>query len=187
MGQERVKGEAATKVEIVLGVLFVLGALSSLGQGHLYSSQAVFSTVGMLFLGAYLLVRGIEWGQLVKAYRSYSTLLAHSPSGSISEIASAEGTTTEVVKRNLKLMIKRGMATNTAIDEQNNRVVSAMAGSVAAPAGNRQVPGPQAVAYQQHATPEMVVVECPSCGAKNSIPRGAIAQCGHCGAQIDAR
>ena len=91
------------------------------------------------------------------------------------------------VKRNLKLMIKRGMATNTAIDEQNNRVVSAMAGSVAAPAGNRQVPGPQAVAYQQHATPEMVVVECPSCGAKNSIPRGAIAQCGHCGAQIDAR
>ena len=131
MGQERVKGETATKVEIVLGVLFVLGALSSLGQGHLYSSQAVFSTVGMLFLGAYLLVRGIEWGQLVKAYRSYSTLLAHSPSGSISEIASAEGTTTEVVKRNLKLMIKRGMATNTAIDEQNNRVVSAMAGSVA--------------------------------------------------------
>jgi hypothetical protein len=126
MGQERVKGETATKVEIVLGVLFVLGALSSLGQGHLYSSQAVFSTVGMLFLGAYLLVRGIEWGQLVKAYRSYSTLLAHSPSGSISEIASAEGTTTEVVKRNLKLMIKRGMATNTAIDEQNNRVVSAM-------------------------------------------------------------
>lgn len=84
-------------------------------------------------------------------------------------------------------MIKRGMATNTAIDEQNNRVVSAMAGSVAAPAGNRQVPGPQAVAYQQHATPEMVVVECTSCGAKNSIPRGAIAQCGHCGAQIDAR
>lgn len=56
MGQERVKGETATKVEIVLGVLFVLGALSSLGQGHLYSSQAVFSTVGMLFLGAYLLV-----------------------------------------------------------------------------------------------------------------------------------
>lgn len=53
------------------------------------------------------------------------------PVGSISEIASAEGTTTEVVKRNLKLMIKRGMATNTAIDEQNNRVVSAMAGSVA--------------------------------------------------------
>lgn len=45
MGQERVKGETATKVEIVLGVLFVLGALSSLGQGHLYSSQAVFSTV----------------------------------------------------------------------------------------------------------------------------------------------
>lgn len=78
MGQERVKGETATKVEIVLGVLFVLGALSSLGQGHLYSSQAVFSTVGMLFLGAYLLVRGIEWGQLVKAYRNYSTLLAHS-------------------------------------------------------------------------------------------------------------
>lgn len=31
MGQERVKGETATKVEIVLGVLFVLGALSSLG------------------------------------------------------------------------------------------------------------------------------------------------------------
>ena len=84
-------------------------------------------------------------------------------------------------------MIKRGMATNTAIDEQNNRVVSAMAGPVAAPAGNRQVPGPQAVAYQQRATPEMVVVECTSCGAKNSISRGAIAQCGHCGAQIDAR
>lgn len=32
MGQERVKGETATKVEIVLGVLFVLGALSSLGK-----------------------------------------------------------------------------------------------------------------------------------------------------------
>ena len=92
MGQERVKGETATKVEIVLGVLFVLGALSSLGQGHLYSSQAVFNTVGMLFLGAYLLVRGLEWGQLVKAYRSYSTLLTHRPYGSISEIASAEGT-----------------------------------------------------------------------------------------------
>ena len=49
MGQERVKGETATKVEIVLGVLFVLGALSSLGQGHLYSSQAVFSTVAPIF------------------------------------------------------------------------------------------------------------------------------------------
>ena len=62
-------------------------------------------------------------------------------------------------------MIKRGMATNTAIDEQNNRVVSAMAEYLAAPAGNRQVPGPQAVGYEQHASPDLVVVECPSCGA----------------------
>ena len=46
---------------------------------------------------------------------------------------------------------------------------------------------------------EAVPEKCPTCGmpqvkavsythlAKNSIPRGAIAQCGHCGAQIDAR
>lgn len=186
MGQKKVKGETATKVEIVLGALIVLGAFSSLGQGHLYGSQAVLNTLGMLFLGAYLLVRGIEWGQLVKVYRSYSTLLAHSPSGSIAEIACAEGTTVETVKKNLRLMIRRGMTTNITIDEQNNRVISAVRGPATASIGNRQVPESQAPA-SQCASPEMVVVECAGCGAKNSIPRGIVTQCGHCGAQIDAR
>ena len=93
MGREKVKGETATKVEIVFGALIALGAISSLIQGRVYDSQDVWCTLGTLFLGAYLLVRGIEWGQLVKTYRRYSTLLAHNASGSIVEIASAEGTT----------------------------------------------------------------------------------------------
>lgn len=184
MGQEKVKGETATKVEIVFGVLIVLGAISTLIQGRAYGSQDVWCTLGMLFLGAYLLVRGIEWGQLVKMYRCYSTLLAHSSSGSIAEIASAEGATAESVKRNIRLMIKRGMAPNTAIDEQNNRVVTALKGST-------PPHGPQnhgfSVAAGQPDPLEVAVVECAGCGAKNSVPRGAVAQCGHCGAQISAR
>ena len=186
MGREKVKGETATKVEIVFGALIALGAISSLIQGRVYDSQDVWCTLGTLFLGAYLLVRGIEWGQLVKTYRRYSPLLAHNASGSIVEIASAEGTTVEAVKKNLRLMIKRGMATNTAVDEQSNRVVTTLGGSAAPSPGAPQAPGPQ-MPGSQHGSSGMVVVECAGCGAKNSVSRGAVAQCGHCGAQIDAR
>lgn len=184
MGKEKVKGMTAKNVEIVLGVLFLLGAVGSFGQGRLYSSEAVWNNLGALFLGAYLLVRGLEWGQLVKLYKSYSTLLAHDPSGSIANIASSTGSTVEAVKRNLRLMIKRGMTDGIVVDEQGNRVVSSLSSPKA---GGRQTPdGCVEDVSQVPPSVEMVVTVCAGCGAKNSMPKGANAQCSHCGSQISS-
>ena len=70
-----------------------------------------------VFLGAYFIARGLEWGQLVKKYRTYEALLANDPSGSLSALASATKTSIKEVKQTLNLMIKRGMTGSLTIDE----------------------------------------------------------------------
>lgn len=183
MSQEKVKGSTASNVELVFGILFALGGLGSLSQGFYWSSGRIWAVLGTLFLGVFLILKAIEWKQLIKLYRTYSTLLANDPSGSIANLASSTSTTVEKVRNNLRLMIKRGLAANLVIDEAADRVL--ISSGVRNTPQSQTQSSPAATQQATHASAAgNVVVQCPHCGASNSLPPHSTAKCGHCGGDI---
>lgn len=195
MAKTKVKGSTASKTEVVLGailmVLFFTGCSNEFLMDKVRWMAAAF-----VFLGAYLIVRGFEWGQLVKRYRAYEALLANDPSGSLSTLASATNTSVKDVKQALNLMIKRGMTGSLTIDEGAERVIGSfsptvnLSGAGTAPQSIPQQAGvlaPDSGPTPSETSPNEMVISCPNCGAKNSLPRNTAALCGHCGAKIKAQ
>lgn len=169
MKEEKLKGQTASIVEFIFGGLIVIGSIQSLRFNPL-------SGLAWISLGAFLIATGIQWRMLIKDYRTYMTVLSNDPTGSITTIAQATNTSNGIVKDNLKLMIKKGLAKNMVVDEQGNRVLQSngQARPVAAPPSGSPVPV------------EMVAVTCDGCGAKSKVAKGTTALCEHCGAALQA-
>lgn len=195
MAKTKVKGSAASKTEVVLGAILMVLFFTGCSNEFLMD-KVRWMAASFMFLGAYFIARGLEWGQLVKKYRTYEALLANDPSGSLSALASATKTSIKEVKQTLNLMIKRGMTGSLTIDEGAERVIGTFSPNVVlTPAGMAPKSAPQQTgasapsgeAAITEASSDAVVVSCPSCGAKNTMPRDTIAHCGHCGAKIQAK
>lgn len=172
MNQTKVKGKTASTVEFVFGALFLFFGISTM------SSMMAWWSLAWILLGAFLIVNALEWRVLIRDYKTYSTLLANDPTGSIAKISQATNTSEKTVRDNLKLMIKKGIAIDTVINEQDGTVVT----------GDRRAyaPDPSTVVMPTAATPEITAVSCSGCGAVNNIPKGSAAQCEHCGTPISA-
>lgn len=169
MKEEKLKGQTASIVEFVFGGLMVIGGFQSFKLNPL-------TGLAWMALGAFLIATGIQWRMLIKDYRTYMTVLSNDPTGSITSISQATNTSNGIVKDNLKLMIKKGLAKNMAVDEQGNRVLqsSNQASPVAAPPTGAPI------------SVEMVAVTCSGCGAKNKVAKGTATQCEHCGTTLQA-
>lgn len=195
MAKTKVKGSTASKTEVVLGAILMVLFFTGCSNEFLMDKVRWMATA-FVFLGAYFIARGLEWGQLVKRYRAYEALLANDPSGSLSTLASATNTSVKDVKQALNLMIKRGMTGSLTIDEGAERVIGSfsptvnLSGTGATSESTPQpvgAPAPGNSPAASAASPSEVVVSCPNCGAKNSLPHNTAALCGHCGARIEAK
>lgn len=192
MSKPKIKGSKASKIEVILGAILIVIFFSGCSNEFLMDKIRLMAA-SFVFLGAYFIARGLEWGQLIKQYRAYEALLANDPSGSLSTLASATKSSVKDVKRTLRLMIKRGMTGPMTIDEGADRAVGVFSPTVAiSPKGaalekEAQQPGATTSNSQPNSAgaPSCeMVVSCPSCGARNSMPLNAVALCGHCGAKI---
>lgn len=108
-------------------------------------------------------------------FRKYVTQLSVDPSGSLENLASATGVSVDVVKDNLKYMIKKKFFTNALIDEHANKLV--LPGIV-------QRTEQQNVAVNTSVQAEMVACTCPCCGGMNRIVKGTVVECDFCGSPL---
>lgn len=186
------KGVIASKMEVIVGTIIALLFLA-FAISFKYAEGPRWVCISFVLLGAFYIVRGLEWGKLVSLYRTYEVMLSNSPSGSIDALASATKKPVSDVKKSLKMMIKRGMAGSMVIDEGTNCIVGSFSpklnfsadSSALETASTDPADSTPAVPHPSQETKDnSVVVVCPSCGAKNSMARNAAALCGHCGAKI---
>lgn len=125
--------------------------------------------------------------KLIAEFKKYVSILSTDPSGSIANLAAAEGTSQDVVKANLELMIKRKYFVNAYINQETNCIIiggnrnqvptSASAGqmgdNVSKTSGESKVP--------------LIPVTCKCCGGMNKVAKGSVSECDFCGSPIDAK
>lgn len=172
MAKEKVKGQTASIVEFVFGALLVLSGFGAMSVNPM--NGIVFTS-----FGAFLIACGLEWRLLLKERRTYLTFIGAHAANTVSGLAQATNSPEKTVKDNLKLMIKKGMVGDFAINEQDGAIVS---NSGANMAGGPFAAGTQAAPV----APMKVTVRCSGCGAPNEITMGETTECEYCGSPLSA-
>lgn len=137
-------------------------------------------------LGVWLIVLSGKKTKLIKKFKKYVAVVSSDPDGYIPDIAASLGTSEDVVKKNLELMIKKNYFANAFIDQNSNCIV------IASKQNNivSTVHQPQIHATAYASSPvisqaiEMVMVKCKGCGGINTIQKGVIGECDYCGSSI---
>lgn len=131
-------------------------------------------------LGIWLIVLSRKKTKLIKEFKKYVTVISCSPDGYIPDLAVSLGTSEDVVRNNLELMIRKKYFSNAFIDHSSNSIVIA----------NRQnaqsAASANTGAYAHAAAPaaQMVTVKCKGCGGINTVQKGSIKECDYCGSSI---
>ncbi len=145
----------------------------------------VFDAIGIL-----LIVLSRKRSRLIKEFRKYVTVISNDPNGFIPDIAAALGTSEDVVKSNIELMIKKKFFANAFIDKNSNCVVI---GNRINMSGNVQVASQNAGFIEntkisssavKMQVPEMITVKCKGCGGINTLLKGQVGECDYCGSAI---
>lgn len=165
-----------SKIQIIFGILLII----IFGGTFLYilfddsnRTKSILITFFVITtISIIILMLGLKRGKLIRLFKSYVPRLTADPNRSIDQLASATGTSVNIVKRNLDEMIKRGFFINTYIDNKTNCVVFSEDNS-----SNLTV----------SAKPEYTNVTCKSCGASNKILIGSVAECEFCGSMINSK
>jgi len=166
-----------SKLELILGGFFALlcliGSIALLSDSE--NSGAVFFCV-LFLLSVLLLYRGIKRGKLIKLFKNYAIRLSSDPMRSIDLLAENTGTSVDVVRNNLQLMILKGYFKNTYIDlDQNCIVFTNDRATKTAPAVDSSI---------TDSSIKLITVTCKGCGASNKIQRGSVGECEFCGSHI---
>lgn len=136
-------------------------------------------------LGIWLFTLSRKKSKLIKEFKKYVSSVSSNPDGYIPDIATSLGTSEDVVRKNLELMIKKKFFVNAFIDKdsncikilnrQNAKVVQQQRVNTNANT-NTNASAPQAV--------EMMTVKCSGCGGINTVRRGEVSECDYCGSSI---
>ncbi len=176
--------KTAAMIQVLAGAFLVFffgfGTILFLTEGDVAS--LVFCLV-FDALGIWLILRSRKTTKLINDFRKYVTAISHDPTGFIPNIAASLGTSEDVVRKNLELMIKKNYFSNAYIDRNANCIVIASKQPARIP-----VAGPNvfANAYGNPVAPavEMVAVKCNGCGGMNTIAKGQTGECDYCGSPI---
>lgn len=170
------------KIEKIVGIvwaaLFLLTAVIMIFEAQPKAGDVIVMLI-IAALGVLLFLAGRKRGLMRLEFRKYVTQLSRDPSGSIDNLASATGTSVDVVKKNLNYMIKKNFFVDAFINEQDNLLVL--------PSTAQREQGQQNWqngAASTSAQTELVVLTCPSCGGINKIPKGTVADCDFCGSPL---
>ncbi len=163
------KGSAKARRQTIGGIALtaffgfaVCGALA--GEGKLQEHLSVY--LFCLLASLLLLCSGFLSRRRLDSAQAYSAALSASRKSEllISELSGSVGKSSGQVSKELRWLIAKGYVTNCsfAVDGVEKVVLN-------------NVPESRG---------EFIVVECPHCGAGNSIRRGASGRCEYCGGQI---
>ena len=86
------------------------------------------------------------------------------------------GVSSDIVKRNIELMIKKNYFVNAYVNQETNCIVLGGGNTVKKQQENNSV--------QSYAV-ELVPVACKCCGGMNQVPRGRTVECEYCGSPIN--
>lgn len=166
-------------VGLCWGLLFGLVALVSMfddvedGAGTIIIMW-IFALLGLMLFNA-----GKKRTKMRLEFKKYVTQLSIDPSGSLTSLASATGTSVDVVKSNLQYMIKKKFFTDAFINEVANQLV------IPSMQRSQQVQVQMAQNVSQGAIqPEWVAFTCPCCGGMNRIQKGTVGECDFCGSPL---
>lgn len=163
-------GNMAAKLEMVLGIgillFFGLMTVMALGDKELASDGFLPFCIVCDGMGVILIILSIRRHRLLHAFRAYVAVLSNDPTGSIANLAVTMGTTEALVRTNIDRMIRKRYFTDAYIDLKENCIVFQ---------GRETVPMER---------PDTVIINCPSCGGLNAVPRGQVAECKYCGSPL---
>lgn len=171
--------EIIQKMQMIIGVFLIFfgiaGICTFIGQ---FDSGAIFVIIFCLGVGSWLINSSVKKKRLIKNFRTYVQELSNDPTGSIYNLASATGTSVDVVKNNLQNMINKKFFVNACIDAQSNCIIF--------PAINNNINDTQSNVPRNtnHSEIEYVSVTCKNCGGTNTVIKGKVSECDFCGSPI---
>lgn len=171
------------KIQIVAGLFWggicVLSALGYMVSDEIFDFGTIIMLLFFAAFGFWVFSLGKKRAQMRQEFKKYVTQLSVDSSGSLENLASATGTSVDVVKKNLQFMIKKKFFTDAFINEQANQLVlPSMAQRV------QQQPQTFQYAAPGAAQQELVACTCPCCGGMNKIAKGKTAECDFCGSPL---
>lgn len=155
INKQRGKGTSTGMTMLVVGILFVIGALAMIGED--FGAVITYLIIGFLLLS----FGRKKW----QKERRYIDFIENRQIYSTDQIASELGMPLSVVNNDIRKMVKNGYFQYTPIT-------------------NSLFASNPMVEEEQQLPVEMNLVLCESCGARNKIPKGQIDNCQYCGTYI---
>jgi DNA-directed RNA polymerase subunit RPC12/RpoP len=165
------------KIQMFFGVLFILFAILGVSASKKQSSDFVMGII-FLGLGAWLVYASKKRKSLINNFKTYVSILSNIPTGSIDNLAANIGTSQDVVRKNLQLMIDKKYFTNAYINTDINCIVL--------PSNSQQTTfaNTYEINIDSSSPTEYVTITCKSCGGVNKIKKDSVYECEYCGTQI---
>lgn len=158
---------------IIMAILFGLPAIACIADKK--TKAGVILTMFILAaIGVVLIVFSRKRKKLINDFKTYVQRLSADPIGSIDNLAAGLGTSQDVVKNNLEMMIKKRYFSNAYIDIDNNRIVFPVV-------SNQQKNNASQV---NQSNVEYITVTCKSCGGINKMVKGTVGECDYCGSPL---
>jgi uncharacterized protein with PQ loop repeat len=158
---------------IIITILFGLPAIACLFDKKTGAGIIIVMFI-LAALGVLLIVFSRKRKKLINDFKTYVQRLSVDPTGSIDNLAAGLGTSQDVVKNNLNMMIKKKYFSNAYIDTENNRVVFPIVSE------QQQTNAPQA----SQSSIEYITITCKSCGGINKVIKGTVGECDYCGSPL---
>ncbi len=176
------------KVQLIGGIciagLFGLVCLVGFSEFEDGDMAALIFCIIITALGVLMIVFSRKRHRLIQSFKTYVTILSNDPTGSIANLAMKTGTSEDVVRNNLELMIKKRYFANAAIDRSTDCILFPNHGT-SQPFVNQANTNNNA--FSPRAAEEavkMVTITCKGCGAVNTIVRGKVSECEYCGSSL---
>lgn len=169
------------KIEMIVGLcwagFWLLAAVIYMFEEEIGIGWTIASFL-LVLLGVVVFSWGRKRSKMRQEFKKYVTQLSVDPSGSLENLASATGTSVDVVKKNLQFMIKKNFFANATINEQEHQLV------LPAKAKKEQQAKTPRHSASGAAQQELIVCSCPCCGGMNKIAKGTAGECDFCGSPL---
>ncbi len=174
-----INNSAGKRLYIIGMVLVVLGGFGFIGGAAQSASGAdidgslVAMSLIFLVVGPILLTKANKIKAESESIKKYLAVIINGGERNLDAVASATAKPYDTVKKDVQKMINDDVLKNAYIDEKTKNIVLAGDRFANMNAGNLT----DGVAF---ATKETRVVECPGCGANNTVS-GDLGKCEYCG------
>lgn len=175
------------KKYITIGVILIVIGLTTISDSAL---MGLFLIIG----GIILIIYSEKLVKDAARRKKYMDLIVNNQVYSLEKIASICNVQYSVVLKELNQLISFGVLKGAYIDEGKRQVMIAGTPNTSGIIPMTQTLEDGLASFTQTVTgaaavqqPKMVAAVCPGCGAKMSIPEGAVVECEYCAATVSAQ